>query len=79
MVQNKADNPHSHEMSDISNGVQGIYYVPGTQTAQTSSWTGALPTVSQLYDGLTIAYYLPYASTSTAVQLQLQLSGNTTS
>ena len=55
----------------------GIYHVIGTQTASTSVWTGKID-VSELYDGLTIAYYLPYASTSTAVTLNLTLVDGTT-
>lgn len=55
----------------------GIYPVKGTQTASTSAWTGSID-VSELYDGLTIAYYLPYASTSTSVTLNLTLADGTT-
>ena len=55
----------------------GIYHVIGTQTASTSVWTGKID-VSSLYDGLTIVYYLPYASTSTAVTLNLTLADGTT-
>lgn len=54
-----------------------IYYVIGTQTAATSSWTGSLPEVSALYDGLIINYCLPVASTTTAVTLNLTLKGGT--
>ena len=55
----------------------GIYPVIGTQTAATGSWTGIID-VPQLYDGLTIAYYLPYAGDGNAT-LNLTLSdGNTT-
>jgi hypothetical protein len=35
-----------------------------------------LPQVSSLYDGLTIAYYLPFAGTGTAATLQLTLANN---
>lgn len=51
----------------------GIYTVIGTQTSSTSSWTGNI-SVPALYDGLTIMYYLPYASTSSDVTLNLTLS-----
>lgn len=51
----------------------GIYTVIGTQTSSTSSWTGNI-SVPSLYDGLTIMYYLPYASTSSNVTLNLTLS-----
>lgn len=56
----------------------GIYVVKGTQTAATPSWTGNID-VPELYDGLTIAYYLPYAGTSSSATLNLTLSdGETT-
>lgn len=55
----------------------GIYYVMGTQTASTASWTGSIP-IPALYDGLTINYYLPYAGvSSTDVTLNLTLSDGT--
>lgn len=57
----------------------GIYVVKGTQTKATNAWTGRI-NVPALYDGLTIAYYLPYAGTSTSATLKLTLSdGSTTS
>lgn len=57
----------------------GFMYVIGTQTASTAAWTGVIP-VPALYDGLTIAYYLPYASAaSTNVTLNLTLSNGQTS
>ena len=56
----------------------GFYYVKGTQKASTNAWTGYIP-VESLYEGLTIAYYLPYAGTSSSATLNLTLSnGNTT-
>lgn len=58
------------------NARNGVYSVVGTQTASTSAWTGAIP-IPALYNGLKIAYYLPYASTSTAVTLNLTLSNGT--
>ena len=54
----------------------GVYVVKGTQTASTSAWTGKID-VSELYDGLTILFYLPYAATSTSVTLNLTLSDGT--
>ena len=54
----------------------GFISVIGTQTATTASWTGSLP-IPQLYDGLTIAYYLPYTSAAN-VTLNLTLSNGTT-
>ena len=50
--------------------------IVGTQTASTSAWTGKA-NISELKDGLTILYWLPYASTSTSVTLNLTLSDGT--
>lgn len=58
------------------NARNGIYYVKGTQTVATGSWTGVIP-VPALYDGLTISYYLPYAGSGNAT-LNLTLSDGTT-
>lgn len=44
----------------------GVYFVKGTQTSATGTWTGNLPEVNSLYDGLTIAYFLPYAGSGNA-------------
>ena len=38
------------------NAAHHIYYVKGTQTASTNKWTGELPEVEALYEGLTINY-----------------------
>lgn len=54
-----------------------IYTVIGTQTAATGSWTGELKTIDALYDGLTIAYYLPWDGSGDAT-LNLTLKNNTT-
>lgn len=54
-----------------------IYTVIGTQTEATGSWTGELKTIDALYDGLTIAYYLPYAGSGNAT-LNLTLKNDTT-
>lgn len=53
----------------------GVYTVKGTQTESTGSWTGVLNGVSALYDGLTIAYFLPYSGDGNAT-LNLTLDGN---
>ena len=53
----------------------GVYPVSGTQTSATHVWTGNID-VSSLYDGLTIAYYLPYAGTTTEATLNLTLNNN---
>ena len=58
------------------NARNGVYYVKGTQTGVTGSWTGNIP-VPALYDGLTIMYYLPYAGSGNAT-LNLTLSDGTT-
>lgn len=42
------------------------YYVKGTQTGTTGNWTGNLPEVEALYEGLSIDYYLPYAGSGNA-------------
>lgn len=54
-----------------------IPLIEGTQTASTSAWTGAAP-FSTLEDGQVINYYLPFASTNTAVTLNLTLNDGTT-
>ena len=59
-------------------GITGIYPVRGTQTASTNLWAGTITGVTELVDGLTIAYYLPYAGTSTAATLQLNFADNGT-
>ena len=58
------------------NGGQAIYPVKGTQTSKTGNWTGNI-NVSTLYDGLTIAYWLPYAPDGNA-SLNLTLNNGTT-
>ncbi len=51
--------------------------VVGTQTASTSAWTGKT-SLSTLKDGQQLTYWLPIASTSTSVTLNLTLKDNTT-
>ena len=51
-----------------------VYYVKGTQTSSTGSWTGNLPEVSELYQGLIINYWLPYDGNGNAT-LNLTLKG----
>lgn len=53
-----------------------FYVVKGTQTANGANWTGAID-LPELFDGLTIVYYLPRASAANAT-LELTLSDNTT-
>ena len=50
----------------------------GTQSASTSAWTGRSTKLKTLASGTRISYKLPYASTSTAVTLNLTLNNNTT-
>lgn len=54
-----------------------IPFVAGTQTAQTGSWTGVCNDITALYDGLTIAYWLPRAGSGNAT-LNLTINGNDT-
>ena len=54
-----------------------IPFVKGTQTTTTSAWTGVASTLTELKDGQTIRYWLPYSSTG-AVTLNLTLSNGTT-
>ena len=60
----------------IVTNTAGIYAVKGTQTFSTNAWTGNID-VDSLYDGLTIAYFLPYAGTGAAT-LNLTLKDGTT-
>ena len=55
----------------------GAEVIVGTQAAVTSEWTG-VASFSELKDGQTILYWLPYAGTSTSVSLNLTLSDGTT-
>lgn len=59
------------------NAIHHAYYVKGTQTASTGSWTGNLPDVAELYNGLTIDYWLPFAGSGNAT-LNLTLKDNVT-
>lgn len=60
-------------------GITGIYPVKGTQIAATATWTGRISGINTLFDGLTIAYYLPYDGISgTSVTLNLTLDDGTT-
>ena len=58
------------------NGGQPLYIVKGTQVSTTASWTGEIDAPA-LYDGMTIAYYLPRTSASN-VTLNLTLANGTT-
>ena len=54
-----------------------IPFVVGTQTAATGTWTGVCNDITALYDGLTIAYWLPYAGSGNAT-LNLTINGTAT-
>ena len=60
----------------VGTGYKNTYYVKGTQTAVTGAWTGELPEVDALYNGLTIDYWLPFAGSGNAT-LNLTLKGGT--
>lgn len=51
--------------------------IVGTQTAATASWTGVSEKLTELTDGTSILYWLPYASASN-VTLNLTLAGGGT-
>lgn len=59
-----------------ANKENAVYFVKGTQTASTNAWTGVLSAVNNLYDGLTIAYFLPKAGTNDSATLTLILGTN---
>ena len=56
----------------------GAELIVGTQAGSTSAWTGTSAKLSAINSGARISYKLPYASTSTAVTLNLTLNNNTT-
>lgn len=58
------------------NAAHHTYYVKGTQIASTGSWTGNLPDVDALYEGLSIDYWLPFAGSGNAT-LELTLADGT--
>ena len=55
---------------------RGVYSVKGTQNTTTAAWTGAVD-APELFDGMTISYYLPCNSADN-VTLNLTLSTNNT-
>ena len=56
----------------------GAELIIGTQQSSTSTWTGTSTKLSSIGIGTRISYKLPYASTSSAVTLNLTLNNNTT-
>ena len=70
-------NHHASELACVQSKT-ALYAVKGTHTTTTNAWTGKID-ANVLYDGMTIAYYLPYAvSPSANVTLNLTLSNGTT-
>lgn len=63
--------------TNVISNTQGIEYIVGTQAAATNAWTGVSKD-SSLKTGKIIAYYLPYAGTSSAATLQLTMADGTT-
>lgn len=62
--------------SNVLSNPQSIEYIVGTQTAATNIWTGRTND-SALRVGKIIAYYLPYAGTSSVAKLKLTLADGT--
>ena len=60
----------------VGTAYKNTYYVKGTQTAVTGAWTGELPEVDALYNGLTIDYWLPFAGSGNAT-LNLTIKNGT--
>ena len=73
LLSGKSDTGHTHDESQVEHHT---YYVKGTQTAVTGAWTGELPEVDALYNGLTIDYWLPFGGSGNAT-LNLTLKGGT--
>jgi hypothetical protein len=68
---------HASELACVQSKT-ALYTVKGTHTTTTNAWTGEID-ANVLYDGMTIAYYLPYSvSPSASVTLNLTLSNGTT-
>lgn len=65
------------DLSKIRSGANS-FYVKGTQTASTPSFTGVLSAVDELYEGLTIDYWLPFAGTTAGDTLNLTLADGST-
>lgn len=63
--------------SQVLSNSQSIEYIVGTQTASTNVWKGVTKD-SSLRIGKVIAYYLPFAGTSTAATLNLTLADGST-
>lgn len=57
--------------------LSGLMTVEGTQSSSTNNWLGNIQ-VSDLENGMTIVYYLPFSSTSSNATLNLALEDGTT-
>ena len=62
-------------IADLSDAAAEV--IVGTQTASTAAWKGNA-SFSELRDGQTILYWLPYAGTSSSASLNLTLADGTT-
>lgn len=67
---------YQDDLASVSVSGSGIEMIVGTQTASTASWTG-VSTMSELKDGVQIAYWLPQSSGSN-VTLNLTLADGST-
>lgn len=72
---NAALDTASGAVTALNNYIAGKEIVVGTQTAATNVWTGKAGFL-ELVNGQEIAYWLPYAGTSTAATLKLTLADN---
>ena len=61
-------------IADLSDAAAEV--IVGTQTASTAAWKGNA-SFSELRDGQTILYWLPYAGTSSSASLNLTLADGT--
>ena len=63
-----ADVGNTKKTFDLTKAAR-IPFIVGTQTQATGQWTGNAPTIANkndLYDGLTIRYWLPYSGSGNA-------------
>ena len=73
-AQSTADSAAAQAATALS---QTAEFIQGTQTSATGTWTGKSSTITALYDGLQITYWLPYAGSGNAT-LNLTLADGTT-
>jgi hypothetical protein len=65
------------KLDNVDLNATSIPFIAGTQTAATGSWAGTTSEISELKDGQTIRYWLPYNGSGNAT-LNLTLSDGTT-